>query len=353
MTRNRRHARARGSARVTVSIVALGVVLLLGGAAYAGYRYDASSANRIMPGVRVAGVDVGEMARAQAIAAVDQVVTDELDRRVTIRAGGRAWHVTPEELGTRAPVGRLVTQAMAISEQYSWPTRVFHRLFDRPVDQSFDVDFRYRPPRVSRFVDTIAGEVAVEPTNASVDYANGELVLNPPQFGRALRLEGARQAVLGALRDGASVKLGTKRIEPEVTKADLGQTIVVDLSELPLRVYEGLRLRKTYPVAAGQPQYPTPPGEWTVIDKQENPTWVNPAPDGWGAGLPATIPGGPSNPLGTRAIYLDAPGIRIHGTSSSSSIGTYASHGCVRMFMSDVEELYGLVDIGATVHIVS
>ena len=338
---------------MTVSI-ALGLVLLGGGTAYAAYRYDAASADRILPGVTVAGVDVGEMTRQEAISAVKEAVEPSLDRTVTIRAGGRAWHVTPAELGTRAPVGRLVSRAIEISESHSWPSRVFHRVFDRPVDGSFDVGFRYRPGRVARFVKTIADEVAVDPTNASVDYLNGHLVLNRPEFGRTLRVENARAALLEALRGSEqSVKLGLKRLEPEVTKQDLGQTIVVDLSGLKLQLYDGLRLRKTYPVAAGQPQYPTPPGEWTVIDKAENPTWVNPAPDGWGAGLPASIPGGPSNPLGTRAIYLDAPGIRIHGTSSSSSIGTYASHGCVRMYMSDVEELYELVDVGATVHIVS
>lgn len=338
---------------MTISI-ALGLVLLGGGTAYAAYRYDAASANRILPGVTVAGVDVGEMTRQEAIAAVKEAVEPSLDRTVTIRAGGRAWHVTPDELGTRAPVGRLVSRAMEISESHSWPSRVFHRVLDRPVDESFDVGFRYRPGRVSRFVKTIADEVAVDPTNASVDYLNGHLVLNRPEFGRALRVENARVALLEALRGSEqSVKLGLKRLEPEVTKQDLGQTLVVDLSALKLHLYDGLQLRKTYPVAAGQPQYPTPPGEWTVIDKVENPTWVNPAPDGWGAGLPASIPGGPSNPLGTRAIYLDAPGIRIHGTSSSSSIGTYASHGCVRMYMSDVEELYEVVEVGATVHIVS
>jgi len=338
---------------VIVSI-ALGLVLLGGGTAYAAYRYDAASADRILPGVTVAGIDVGEMTRQEAISAVKEAVEPSLDRTVTIRAGGRAWHVTPAELGTRAPVGRLVSRAIEISESHSWPSRVFHRVFDRPVDGSFDVGFRYRPGRVARFVKTIADEVAVDPTNASVDYLNGHLVLNRPEFGRTLRVENARAALLEALRGSEqSVKLGLKRLEPEVTKQDLGQTIVVDLSGLKLQLYDGLRLRKTYPVAAGQPQYPTPPGEWTVIDKAENPTWVNPAPDGWGAGLPASIPGGPSNPLGTRAIYLDAPGIRIHGTSSSSSIGTYASHGCVRMYMSDVEELYELVDVGATVHIVS
>jgi len=65
--------------------------------------------------------------------------------------------------------------------------------------------------------------------------------------------------------------------------------------------------------------------------------------------MPASIPPGPGNPLGTRAMYLNAPGIRIHGTWSSSSIGTAASHGCIRMLIADSEQLYPLVPIGTTV----
>ena len=68
-----------------------------------------------------------------------------------------------------------------------------------------------------------------------------------------------------------------------------------------------------------------------------------------GKDLPLQIPGGPTNPLGTRALYLDAPGIRIHGTWDSSSIGTAASHGCIRMHVQDSEELYPLVPIGTQV----
>jgi lipoprotein-anchoring transpeptidase ErfK/SrfK len=57
--------------------------------------------------------------------------------------------------------------------------------------------------------------------------------------------------------------------------------------------------------------------------------------------------------LGTRALNLDAPGIRIHGTYADSSIGTYASHGCIRMHIWDSEELFDLVDVGTPVIIVS
>jgi L,D-transpeptidase ErfK/SrfK len=138
-------------------------------------------------------------------------------------------------------------------------------------------------------------------------------------------------------------------LEPEVTTAGLGQSIVVDLSENHLYFYEGLKLQKDYGVATAAPGYETPVGTWQIVDKRENPTWYNPALDTWGADLPKVIPPGPGNPLGTRALYLNAPGIRIHGTFNSDSIGTYASHGCIRMLISESEELFELVETGARV----
>jgi hypothetical protein len=200
----------------------------------------------------------------------------------------------------------------------------------------------------------VAGAVAVSPTNAAVDYEDGQLVLRRPQNGKELRVKFAEESLMNALAVGDDrVRFDLRTLEPNIKTKDLGYTIVVNLSELKLYLYDGLKLERTYPVAAGQPAYPTPTGEWTVVNKAENPTWVNPAPDGWGADMPAVIQGGPGNPLGTRALYLDAPGIRIHGTYDSGSIGTYASHGCIRMLISDVEELYEIVPIGTTVHIVS
>jgi lipoprotein-anchoring transpeptidase ErfK/SrfK len=127
---------------------------------------------------------------------------------------------------------------------------------------------------------------------------------------------------------------------------------VVRLSELKLYLYDGLRLEKTYPVAARQPGYPTPEGDWNIVNKRVNPTWVNPAPEGWGASLPPVIGPGAGNPLGTRALDLDASGIRIHGTYDSGSIGTYASHGCIRMYIEDSEELFDIVPVGTPVFII-
>lgn len=335
--------------------IALGVMLLGGGTAYGSYRYDAATADRLLPGVTIAGVDVGEMSRDQAVAAVQAEIAPDLGRQIVVEAGDQVWNVTPGDLGTDAEVEAVVDQALALNGGYAWPERVFRRILNRPI--SHDALVRYRPdvPRIRDFVSTAAESVALDPSNASVDYVDGELVLQRPKFGRELVKGEAKRALRAAVMDGGSVRveLLTRRIEPKVGREELGHTIVVDLSDLELTLYEGLRKVKAYPVAAGSARYPTPTGEWTIWDKRENPVWINPAPDGWGASLPDMIPGGPSNPLGTRALYLDAPGIRIHGTSASYSIGSYASHGCVRMFMSDVEELYEIVPIGTTVHIVS
>lgn len=335
-----------------VSVI-LALALLGGGGAYGVYRYDAAAAERLLPGIAIAGIDVGEMTRAEAVAAVREVADAELDREIEVTAGGRSWHVTPRELGTRARVKAAVNRALAVSEDLSWPARAYRRMFDSSVDRSFGLEYRHREKRVQRFVDTVNGAVSVSPTDASVNFVGGELVLEKPKRGRELRAKEAQAAVMGALTaSGDAVKLGIRILKPSVTTEDLGYTIVVSLSDLKLYLYEGLDRVKAYPVAAGEAQYPTPPGDWTIINKAENPTWVNPAPDGWGASLPAVIPGGPGNPLGTRALYLDAPGIRIHGTADSGSIGSYASHGCIRMHRADVEELYEIVPIGTPVHVV-
>jgi L,D-transpeptidase ErfK/SrfK len=88
-----------------------------------------------------------------------------------------------------------------------------------------------------------------------------------------------------------------------------------------------------------------------VTLKRYLPTWVNPWSK-WSMDMPAKIGPGPGNPLGTRALNLSAPGIRIHGTPHARSIGYSVSHGCIRMRMPDVEALYPLVPKGTPVFIV-
>ena len=127
----------------------------------------------------------------------------------------------------------------------------------------------------------------------------------------------------------------------------LSGQIIVDLGDLHLYLYREGKLVTSYWVAVGQPAYPTPTGTYAVVDMQMNPTWLPPNSD-WAKDA-KPIPPGATNPLGTRWIGTSAPGVGIHGTPDDASIGTYASHGCIRMHILDAEDLYARVVIGMPV----
>jgi lipoprotein-anchoring transpeptidase ErfK/SrfK len=133
------------------------------------------------------------------------------------------------------------------------------------------------------------------------------------------------------------------------TRTAMVGRLVINLGQRKLRLVRNGRVWKTYPIAVGQPAYPTPTGEYEVNDKQVDPTWY-PPDSPWAAEL-ATIPPGPGNPLGTRWIGTTAPAVGIHGTYAGYSIGTAASHGCMRMHIPDVEELYDQVTLGMKISI--
>ncbi|HWH14877.1 MAG TPA: L,D-transpeptidase family protein [Miltoncostaeaceae bacterium] len=151
------------------------------------------------------------------------------------------------------------------------------------------------------------------------------------------------------LRYQRSRKLRPTGMLDAKTRESMVGRIVVDLSEFTLRLYRDGRVVKRYRVAVGAPAFPTPTGDFTVVDKQTDPAWF-PPDSPWAAGL-GPIPPGPGNPLGTRWIGTSAPAIGIHGTYAPSSIGTAASHGCIRMHIRDVEELYEYVSIGMPVRL--
>jgi lipoprotein-anchoring transpeptidase ErfK/SrfK len=353
--RQRKHvARSRfGWVPLTLGFAAV-LVLLLGGAAFAGFRYDQSASTRVLPGVRIHGINVGEMTRAQALQAIQPAADRILDRDITVEAAGKTWQTTPRKLGTRVDVERAVDEAVSLSDSLSWPSRLYHRLLNKSVNEQIALPITYRKGPVASFVAKVARAVAVSPRDASLDVVEGEVVKVRSAEGQGLRKGRAEKAVLGALRAGrSSIELTVRTVAPSVSDEDLGETIIVRVGENRLYLYRGFSVVKTYSVATGQPEYPTPLGHFQIVNKRINPTWVNPALDTWGAGSPAYIPPGPDNPLGTRALDISAPGIRIHGTPDDDSIGTYASHGCIRMHIPESEELFGLVEIGTPVIIVA
>jgi lipoprotein-anchoring transpeptidase ErfK/SrfK len=334
-----------------VGLVSGVVVLTLGGAAYAAYRYDRSMAGRILPGVTIDGLDVSGLTREEALSEVREHAALQLDRSITVVVHGERFTVTPRELGRRAWARAAVDRAFEVSGELGWIERAWHRLRHEPIrhDVSLEVS---DAPGVGRFVERVARLIREEPRDASIELGeDGGLAFRRDRAGVELDVARAERRLTDAVETGAgSVRLTTHPVRSKVTPETLGPTIVVHVDTNTLDLYDGFRVVRSWDVATAKPGWTTPTGEWTLYRKAENPTWYNPALDTWGAGLPAVIPGGPGNPMGTRALYITAPGlIRIHGTSSPESIGRYASHGCIRMHNEEIEQLYELVPVGTKV----
>lgn len=112
----------------------------------------------------------------------------------------------------------------------------------------------------------------------------------------------------------------------------------------------------SYPVALGTPRTPTPARAYRVESVSHKPTWYPPASirreyKAKGKPLPAFVPPGPGNPLGSYFIRLQ-DSIGIHGTNQPRSIGRAASHGCIRMHDRDVRELAPQIKAGDGVTVV-
>lgn len=355
MARGRHETRAaRRRWPLIVGLASGLLVLALGSAGYAAYRYDRSMAGRILPGIRIDGMDVSGMTHAEALTEVRAHAAEDLDRAITIEVDGERFTVTPRELGRRASVGAAVDRAFAVSAELGWMERAWRRLRDDPLRRDIALELS-DAPRVGRFVERVARRVRERPSDAAIEIRDdGGLRFRRDRAGVALKAGAAERRLADAIEVGVdTVRFSTRRIRSKVTPATLGPTIVVRVDTNTLELYDGFRVVGTWDVATAKPGWVTPVGEWTLYRKAENPTWYNPALDSWGASLPAVVPGGPGNPMGTRALYITAPGlIRIHGTSAPESIGRYASHGCIRMHNEQIEHLYDLVPVGTKVIIV-
>ena len=145
-----------------------------------------------------------------------------------------------------------------------------------------------------------------------------------------------------------------KTTEPEITKDELADEyphyILIDRANYTLRYYKHLKLAKKYSIAVGQQGLETPAGLYHIQDKQVNPTWHVPD-SAWAGDLAGQdIPPGPADPLKARWMGI-FDGAGIHGTDDIGSLGSAASHGCVRMSIPDVIELYDKVDVGDPVYV--
>jgi lipoprotein-anchoring transpeptidase ErfK/SrfK len=209
---------------------------------------------------------------------------------------------------------------------------------------------------VKGFVEEIAKKVDKAPRDARIKITLRHIYRERSRYGHRLDVDAARKAIDAALDDPAAPRVlhqPLTRARAKVNADDLarvyGTVITIDRARFKLRLFKGLKFRKSYGVAVGQPAYPTPTGRFAITSKQVNPVWSVPNSPWAGELQGTTVDGGSAaNPLKARWMGI-ANGVGIHGTGEDYSIGTPASHGCIRMHVPDVVDLFKRVPVGAPV----
>jgi len=338
-----------------IAVVAL--VFLLVGGAVAVYAYDASKKDEIGEDVRIANVDVSGMSESEALEAVHDSVVKPLKEPVTVTFNGTRYILTPEKLQISADVNAMVDQALEASQEGGLPSRVWRYVTGGEVEESIEPTVSYSEKAIDQFIATIAKDVNQEPVDASIEPGPASLNVVPGEPGRTLRADELRAQVEKAVQSpgGRTMVAQVDEVDPDVTKDEVAAEnptyLTVDRSSFQLRLWEDLELAKTYTVAIGAVGFDTPVGVYNIQNKAVDPAWNVPEAE-WAGDLAGTVvPGGvPENPLKERWMGI-FDGAGIHGTDDVASLGTAASHGCLRMAIPDVIDLYDRVDVGTPIYI--
>ncbi len=344
-------SRTSTSFRILAIVAALVLFALAGGTAFA-VADDFVSREVLPKGASVEGQDLSGLTRAQATEVVREKVAKPLSEPLTVRYVDTTFSLDAASMIT-VDVDAMVSAAFEPKAAASLTSRVTARVLDQTTGTEVKPAITVDAAKLDAWIATVASRVDTAPADATMTVAGTELKTSPARAGQTVDRTAAASAIKDALASGTKqVDLPVTTTDATVTEDDLGPAILVRRSQRKLYLYDHGKLVKTYSVAVGTPGYPTPRGDFQIVLKRYRPTWSNPGSD-WAKDMPAYIPPGPGNPLGTRAMNLNAPGIRIHGTSKDYSIGSAASHGCIRMHMWDVEDLYDRVVVGTPVHIIN
>jgi lipoprotein-anchoring transpeptidase ErfK/SrfK len=341
--------------KTQIAVIALVGLLLLGVAV--GYAYDSSEKDKIADGVTVGGVDVGGMDEAEAKQAVSRQLLGPLKHSLRVGYDGKSWTLPGKSLEVHADIEAAVEEAVAESRDGGFPGRLVRYVTGGSLDKQIGADVNYSKQAINRFVRKVANKVDREAQDATVEPASDSLEVVAAKNGRKLRdnllTRRLEAAVLNADADH-TISARTHATKPEVTTKEVASAypsyLTLDRSTFTLRLWKHLKLAKTYTVAVGQEGLETPAGLYHIQEKQVNPSWHVPD-SAWAGDLAGqVIPPGPADPIKARWMAI-FEGAGIHGTEETESLGSAASHGCVRMSIPDVEELYDQVEVGTPIYI--
>jgi lipoprotein-anchoring transpeptidase ErfK/SrfK len=336
-------------------LVAVLLLLLVGGAV-AAYAYDSARKDRIAEGVTVAGTDVGGMTAAQAQRVLVRDLKEPLEQPIAVVYKGRRFNLSAEDAGVTADIGGMVDEAIAQSREGSIISRVARDLTGGEETAQVSPRVSYSEQAVSKLVRRVKRKLDRPARDAEVNFPSLEEVKEQPGVrvkAKALKLR--IQQALTVPGVDRRVKATVATIQPKVTQAELAEKypvlLVADRSSFQLRLYKNLQLQKQYTVAVGALGFDTPAGMYHIQNKAVDPAWSVPNSDWAGDQAGTVVPGGvPENPLKERWLGI-YDGAGIHGTDQTYSLGTAASHGCIRMAIPDVIELYDQVPVGAPIYI--
>ncbi len=290
-------------------------------------------------GVTAGGADLSGLTLAQAIDKLKAEVEPRLQKDLVLGVAGKPWTLTMRD--AKLVFDKTKTSRVALEAQ---------------PGSAVALQLKHSAAAVKAFLDGIAPKVARASRNATVKLGLKRHQIRRAKTGKKLDVAASAKLVSAALADQAAPRVLHKRLStayPEVNANDLrrqyGTVITIDKSHFKLRLFKRLKYAKSYPIAIGQPGYPTPEGNFKIVNKQIDPVWSVPNSPWAGELQGTTVAGGSAaNPLKARWMGI-VNGVGIHGTGQDYSIGTAASHGCIRMHVWHVKDLYRRVPVGTTV----
>jgi len=344
-----------GRATKTLIAVLVSSLLLIGAA----FAWDSAHSDTVAKGVSVSGVPIGGLRRAAAERKLSSTLGPRLTHNVVVEAGGKRFFINPVRAGVKYNFGSAVDSAIEVSRKAWIGQRVWTSVTGAKVGQDVPVTVSVSKPALDGFARRVAAKANRPVIEAHLEYGGDWIKPAAGSPGMKVRKAQLADAVAAAFqRPGASeqvvVRAPEVEVKPTTSVKNLGSkyptVVTVSRSGFKLYLWKDLKLAKTFPVAVGMAGLETPAGLYSVQDKQTNPAWHVPN-SAWAGSLAGkTVPPGPDNPIKARWMGL-AAGVGIHGTGAVDSLGSAASHGCIRMNPVDVIWLYDRVPVGTPVYI--
>jgi lipoprotein-anchoring transpeptidase ErfK/SrfK len=304
----------------------------------------------IAQGVKAGGVDLSGLTQEQAEALLTSSLLDALNADFVLGAAGLPFTLTMQQAKLKFDAHATAKHALAAKPPAPPAGGGQSAGADVPLVLS------HSHLAVKAFVAAVAKRAYHAPRDAGLRITVRRMIVSHSRPGLRLASKRVAKQIDKALDSGATVRrLHTRlvAVKAPVTYKVLQRRnpriITIDRNGFRLRLFRNLRIWKSYPIAVGMAGLETPAGTYNIQNKQVDPAWHVPN-SAWAGSLAGqVIPGGaPDNPLKARWLGI-ANGVGIHGTAEDWSIGTRASHGCIRMHVSDVIDLYPRVPVGAPV----